>query len=197
MHLSFNLHTYSTYELSSNQYRNRTICSSTTKHCSEVSWIYNLVRLRFSGKSANVACPASGTSLASPAKAASGTQRSHHVWSYDVSPQFSSGPGKSGELSVLDLVSQFRDVVLVMCMFSSRKPPGGWHFGKGSIWGRGWKWGDQFTSNLGPRWTGSYHSKEGSKLVRGNERGSQRNEKGKSRKQGDCTIIALTPYSCT
>ncbi len=29
--------------------------------------------------------------------------------------------------------------------------------------GGGWKWGDQFTSNLGPGQTGSYHSKEGSK----------------------------------
>jgi hypothetical protein len=27
--------------------------------------------------------------------------------------------------------------------------------------GRGWKRGGQFTSNLGPRWTGSYHIKEG------------------------------------
>jgi hypothetical protein len=27
--------------------------------------------------------------------------------------------------------------------------------------GRGWKGGGQFTSNLGPRWTGSYHVKEG------------------------------------
>jgi hypothetical protein len=34
---------------------------------------------------------------------------------------------------------------------------------EGEGMGRGWKWGDQFTSNLGPRWTGSYHSKEGSK----------------------------------
>jgi hypothetical protein len=27
--------------------------------------------------------------------------------------------------------------------------------------GRGWKGGGQFMSNLGPRWTGSYHVKEG------------------------------------
>jgi hypothetical protein len=27
--------------------------------------------------------------------------------------------------------------------------------------GRGWEGGGQFTSNLGPRWTGSYHAKEG------------------------------------
>jgi hypothetical protein len=27
--------------------------------------------------------------------------------------------------------------------------------------GRGWEGGGQFTSSLGPRWTGSYHDKEG------------------------------------
>jgi hypothetical protein len=37
---------------------------------------------------------------------------------------------------VLDLVSQFCDVVLVRCIFSSGKPPGGRDFGMGSIWGR-------------------------------------------------------------
>jgi hypothetical protein len=26
---------------------------------------------------------------------------------------------------------------------------------------RGWEGGGQFTSNLGPRWTGSHHAKEG------------------------------------
>jgi hypothetical protein len=34
---------------------------------------------------------------------------------------------------------------------------GCWEFGMG----RGWERGGQFTSNLGPRWTGSYHAKEG------------------------------------
>ncbi len=30
------------------------------------------------------------------------------------------------------------------------------------IWnGEGWEGGGQFTSNLGPRWMGSYHAKEG------------------------------------
>ncbi len=27
--------------------------------------------------------------------------------------------------------------------------------------GKGWEGGGQFMSNLGPRWTGSYHAKEG------------------------------------
>ncbi len=30
--------------------------------------------------------------------------------------------------------------------------------------GRGWEGVGQFTSNLGPRWTGSYHAKEGFQL---------------------------------
>ncbi len=54
------------------------------------------------------------------------------------------------------LVSQFCDVVLVMAHLA-QETPGGRDFGMG----RGRKWGDQFTSNLGPGWTGSYHSKEG------------------------------------
>ncbi len=33
--------------------------------------------------------------------------------------------------------------------------------------GRGWKGGVQFTSNLGPRWTGSYHDKEGFQVSKG------------------------------
>jgi hypothetical protein len=33
----------------------------------------------------------------------------------------------------------------------------GWEFGMGEEWGRG----GQFTSNLGPGWTGSHHTKGG------------------------------------
>jgi hypothetical protein len=66
-------------------------------------------------------------------------------------------------LNVLDLVSQFRDVVLVMCIFSSGKPQGVGILERG-VYGEGDGNGEiSFTSNLGPRWTGSYHSKEGSK----------------------------------
>jgi hypothetical protein len=62
------------------------------------------------------------------------------------------------DTTVLDSVSQICDVVLVRRTFSSGIPQG-----VGILeWG-GEKWGDQFTSNLGPRWIGSYHSKEGSK----------------------------------
>jgi hypothetical protein len=58
-------------------------------------------------------------------------------------------------LSVLDLVSQIRDVVLVRRTFGSGKLQGvrilEWGGDREGM-GRGWKWGDQFTSNLGPRW---------------------------------------------
>jgi hypothetical protein len=60
------------------------------------------------------------------------------------------------------LVSRFCDVVLIRRTFSWENPRGS-GFWSGEGMGRGWKCGDQFTSNLGPRWTGSYHSKEGSK----------------------------------
>ncbi len=53
--------------------------------------------------------------------------------------------------------SQDHDVVLVR----RKTKPGilGIRIGEGM--GRGWKGGGQFTSNLGPSWTGSYHDKEG------------------------------------
>jgi hypothetical protein len=60
--------------------------------------------------------------------------------------------------------------------------------------GRGWKWGDQFTSNLGPRWTGSYHAKEGFQVSRREWKGSKGESKWGSKKQGDCAIIVLSIY---
>jgi hypothetical protein len=72
------------------------------------------------------------------------------------------------------LGSQYCDVVLVRGAFSLGKPQG---VGI-SEWGgngEGWKWGDKFTSNLGPGWTDpSCHSKEGSKYVKGTKKGEQR-----------------------
>jgi hypothetical protein len=98
---------------------------------------------------------------------------------------------------VLDLVSQIRDVVLARCTFSSGKPQGvgilEWG-GNAEGMGRGWGWGDQFMSNLGPRWTGSYHIKEGFQVSKGKwKRGKGESEKG-SKKQGDCAIIMLSIY---
>jgi hypothetical protein len=53
--------------------------------------------------------------------------------------------------------SQDHDVVLVRRAIK----PGMLGIWNGEGMGRGWKGGVQFTSNLGPRWTGSYHDKEG------------------------------------
>ncbi len=56
---------------------------------------------------------------------------------------------------MLDLVSQVCDVVL-MNVYLDLGDPGGRDFGMRVIWVGGGKWKDQFTSNLGTRWTGSY-----------------------------------------
>jgi hypothetical protein len=53
--------------------------------------------------------------------------------------------------------SRDHDVVLVRRTIK----PGMLEIWNGEGMGRGWKGGGQFTSNLGPRWTGSYHVKEG------------------------------------
>jgi hypothetical protein len=63
---------------------------------------------------------------------------------------------------VLDLVTQIRDVVFVNVYLGSGNPRGSGFWEEGYMSGGG-KRGDQFTSNLGTRWIGSYHSKEGSK----------------------------------
>ncbi len=50
----------------------------------------------------------------------------------------------------------------------------------------------QFTSNLGPGWTGSYHTKEGFQV---NKRGVGLKQQGigkGSKRQGDCAIIVLS-----
>jgi hypothetical protein len=59
--------------------------------------------------------------------------------------------------------------------------------------GRGWKGGDQFTSNLGPRWTGSYHAKEGFQVSKREWKGSKEGlVRGDKKKQGDCAMILLS-----
>jgi hypothetical protein len=60
-------------------------------------------------------------------------------------------------LVVPDHGSRDRDVVLVRRTIGSGKPPGGREFKMGREWGGG----GQFTSNLGPRWTGLLHAKGG------------------------------------
>jgi hypothetical protein len=55
--------------------------------------------------------------------------------------------------------------------------------------GRGWEGGGQFTSNLGPRWMGSYHTKVGFHVSK-REVGLKQQGVGKgSKRQGDCAIM--------
>jgi hypothetical protein len=57
--------------------------------------------------------------------------------------------------------------------------------------GRGWKGGDQFTSNLGPRWTGSYHAKEGFQVSKREVGLKQEGISKGSKKHRVCAIIVL------
>jgi hypothetical protein len=67
--------------------------------------------------------------------------------------------------------------------------------------GRGRGRGGQFTSNLGPRWTGSCHSKEGFQVSKGDKKGNKGNQQGESargnkNKQGDRAIYVVNLYMC-
>jgi hypothetical protein len=53
-----------------------------------------------------------------------------------------------------------------------------WEFGMG----RGWEGGGQFTSNLGPRWTGSHHAKEGFQVIKKRGMGLKQQGIGKGSK---------------
>jgi hypothetical protein len=56
--------------------------------------------------------------------------------------------------------------------------------------------GAQFISNLGPEWTGSYHTKEGFQVSKGNGIGSNR-ELARGVKQGDWAITCVVNlYTC-
>jgi hypothetical protein len=57
--------------------------------------------------------------------------------------------------------------------------------------GRGLERGGQFASNLGPRWTGSYHAKEGFQVSK-KERKRSKGELVRGAKQGDCAMIILS-----
>jgi hypothetical protein len=69
--------------------------------------------------------------------------------------------GITGEVCVQGLGSQDRDVVLVRRVACWGNPKGGSGIWNGEGLGRIWGGGDQFTSNLGPRWMGSHHTKRG------------------------------------
>jgi hypothetical protein len=83
--------------------------------------------------------------------------------------------------------SRDHDVVLVRRTIK----PGMLGIWNGEGMGRGWEGGGQFTSNLGPRWTGSYHDKEGFQVSK-EERGLKQQGISKgSKRQRDCAIIVL------
>jgi hypothetical protein len=95
-------------------------------------------------------------------------------------------------ITVPDLGSRIHDVVLVRCMLV-RESPRGSGFWNGEGMKGGWKWEDQFTSNLGTRWTGSYHTKEGFQVSKREwERSKGELERG-SKKQGECAISVCQP----
>ncbi len=50
--------------------------------------------------------------------------------------------------------------------------------------------------NLRPRWTGSYHSKEGFQVSKGNRKGTKGNQQGDVKKQDDCAMYIVNLYMC-
>jgi hypothetical protein len=70
---------------------------------------------------------------------------------------------------------------------------GCWDFGMG----RAWEGGGQFTSKLGPRWMGSYHTKEGFQVSK-REVGlkQQGMGKGSKRQRGLCHNYVVNLYTC-
>jgi hypothetical protein len=85
---------------------------------------------------------------------------------------------------VLDLVSQVRDVVL-MNVYLDLGNPGGLGFWDEGYMSKGKEMGRSVYEQPGNEVDGSYHSKEGSKLVKGGEWGAKGNEeKGKQKARG-------------
>ncbi len=97
--------------------------------------------------------------------------------------------------SVLDLVSQVCDVVLVRRTFSSRKPQGVGILEWGGN-GEGMEMGRSVYEQ--PRWTGSYHSKEGFQVSKGKWKGGKKeSEKGKQKARGLRHSCIVNLYACT
>jgi hypothetical protein len=96
---------------------------------------------------------------------------------------------------VPDLVSRIRDVILVRRILVQENPRGAgileWG-GNGEGMGRGWKWGDQLMTNLGPRWMGSYHIKEGFQVSKRNGREAKGKQKARGLRQN-----CVPTYTCT
>jgi hypothetical protein len=62
--------------------------------------------------------------------------------------------------------------------------------------GRGWERGGQFTSNLRPRWTGSYHAKEGFQVRKRVERDVKRELARGVKTRGLRHDIVVNVYTC-
>jgi hypothetical protein len=77
-------------------------------------------------------------------------------------------------IDVLDLVSQVRDVVL-MNVYLDLRNSGGSGFWNGGYISKGREMGRSVYEQPGNEVDGSYHSKEGSKQVRGDEWGAKGN----------------------
>jgi hypothetical protein len=86
--------------------------------------------------------------------------------------------------------SRDHDVVVVKRIIDL----GYWEFGMGRGWGGVEKGEVKFTSNLRPRWTGSYHTKEGFQVSKGKWKRSKGESGRGGKKQGDCAIIVLSTY---
>jgi hypothetical protein len=54
---------------------------------------------------------------------------------------------------------------------------------------KGGKWEDQFTSNLGTRWTDPVTARRVSKKVKGNRKGSKGNQQGEEKSKGIAPCI--------
>ncbi len=102
------------------------------------------------------------------------------------------------KLAVLDSVSQSCDVVLVRHAFSSGKPQGVGILEWGGN-GEEMEMGRSVYEQPGTKVDGILSQQGGFQVGKGKRKGGQKGmRKGKSRKQGDCAIIALfILYSCT
>jgi hypothetical protein len=81
-------------------------------------------------------------------------------------------------ITVLDLVNQIRDVVL-MNVYLDLGNPGGLGFWNGGYMNKGREMGRSVYEQPGNEVDGSCHSKEGSKLVKGDEWGAKGNAESK------------------
>ncbi len=90
---------------------------------------------------------------------------------------------------VLDLVSQFRDVVLVRCIFSSREPQGV-RILEWGVYGEGMEMESSVYEQPGTKVDGILSQQGGFQVSRRETKGGKKKWE-KQQKQGDCTVITL------